>query len=567
MARRAQLSTDRRQEIAILHKEGYSLRSISAKVNTCRCCNRRQSNASLKPGPIKTESNWVDQKPLQKVQDQYIKLICLCNRRLIAPEISSATGSFAPVSTIKRRFLDAGLKGRYFKYTFAIMSEIRDFYSGRTVLITGATGFLGKVLIEKAFKLYSNLNAKMPNSLKKIVAIEGDLSQPHLGISTSDFETLINVVSIVFHSAATVKFDEPLKTSVEMNMIGTKRVMQLCRKIVNLEAFVHVSTAYCNCDQFNIEEKVYSCSVKPQQLIDSVEWMDNAIIEHVTPMLLNGKPNTYTYTKGLAERMLQDDGSNLPIAIVRPSIIGGSWKEPIPGWVDNYNGPTGIFLAYSKGILRHLLIDVSKRADIIPVDVPVNMMIAIAWHTAKNKTKELTVYNCTSSLSNPITWNNFVKYLRPMSISMPLENVVRTPNSNFTNNKIVNRIGTFIDHQLPAVIMDFFLKVLGKQPRMLTLYKKLHRSLDSLEFFRMNEWNFCTDNSEKLWTTMSEVDRNIFYFKCDDLNWQEYLKNYYLGAKLYVLKEKLNGKPPAQAKHNAFFILAAQEIEQVKQYN
>ncbi|KAG1681830.1 Fatty acyl-CoA reductase 1 [Nymphon striatum] len=523
MARRAQLSTDRRQEIAILHKEGYSLRSISAKVNTCRCCNRRQSNASLKPGPIKTESNWVDQKPLQKVQDQYIKLICLCNRRLIAPEISSATGSFAPVSTIKRRFLDAGLKGRC---------------------------ACEKTLVE----LYSNLNAKMPNSLKKIVAIEGDLSQPHLGISTSDFETLINVVSIVFHSAATVKFDEPLKTSVEMNMIGTKRVMQLCRKIVNLEAFVHVSTAYCNCDQFNIEEKVYSCSVKPQQLIDSVEWMDNAIIEHVTPMLLNGKPNTYTYTKGLAERMLQDDGSNLPIAIVRPSIIGGSWKEPIPGWVDNYNGPTGIFLAYSKGILRHLLIDVSKRADIIPVDVPVNMMIAIAWHTAKNKTKELTVYNCTSSLSNPITWNNFVKYLRPMSISMPLENVVRTPNSNFTNNKIVNRIGTFIDHQLPAVIMDFFLKVLGKQPRMLTLYKKLHRSLDSLEFFRMNEWNFCTDNSEKLWTTMSEVDRNIFYFKCDDLNWQEYLKNYYLGAKLYVLKEKLNGKPPAQAKHNAFFM-------------
>lgn len=42
---------------------------------------------------------------------------------------------------------------------------------------------------------------------------------------------MISEVSVVFHSAATVKFDEPLKTSVEFNVLGTRRVIQLCHKM------------------------------------------------------------------------------------------------------------------------------------------------------------------------------------------------------------------------------------------------------------------------------------------------------------------------------------------------
>ena len=37
---------------------------------------------------------------------------------------------------------------------------------------------------------------------------------------------------------------------------------------------------------------------------------------------------------------------------VRPSIVGASWKEPFPGWIDNFNGPTGIFAAIGNGLLR-----------------------------------------------------------------------------------------------------------------------------------------------------------------------------------------------------------------------
>ena len=68
-----------------------------------------------------------------------------------------------------------------------------------------------------------------------MVAIAGDISQSGLGISSDDEKTLVENVSVVFHSAATVRFDEILKTAVEMNLKGTMRVVELCRKLKLLE--------------------------------------------------------------------------------------------------------------------------------------------------------------------------------------------------------------------------------------------------------------------------------------------------------------------------------------------
>jgi len=65
---------------------------------------------------------------------------------------------------------------------------------------------------------------------------------------------------------------------------------------------------------------VYPPPFDPQHIIDCVEWMDSELIEAVTPKLIGKRPNTYTFTKALAEHMLMKEGNNLPIAIVRPSI-------------------------------------------------------------------------------------------------------------------------------------------------------------------------------------------------------------------------------------------------------
>ena len=54
------------------------------------------------------------------------------------------------------------------------------------------------------------------------------------------------------------------------------------------------------------------------------------MVEVLTKKLLRRKPNTYVYTKQLAEWLLVTEGAGLPLAIVRPSIVGATWKDPFP---------------------------------------------------------------------------------------------------------------------------------------------------------------------------------------------------------------------------------------------
>jgi alcohol-forming fatty acyl-CoA reductase len=112
--------------------------------------------------------------------------------------------------------------------------------------------------------------------------------------------------------------------------------------------------------------------------------------------LIGSRPNTYTFTKALAEHVLVQQSGNLPVVIVRPSIVTAAWREPIPGWVDNLNGPTGMIAGAGKGVLRTILCYRDLVADLVPVDVCINLMISVAWHTAVSRPKKIVVYNCTS---------------------------------------------------------------------------------------------------------------------------------------------------------------------------
>lgn len=64
--------------------------------------------------------------------------------------------------------------------------------------------------------------------------------------------------------------------------------------------------------------------------VSFLRWMDDGIVRDITPRLIGDRPNTYTYTKALAEYVVQQEQDKLNIAIVRPSIVGASWQEPFP---------------------------------------------------------------------------------------------------------------------------------------------------------------------------------------------------------------------------------------------
>ncbi|KAA0203854.1 hypothetical protein HAZT_HAZT006743, partial [Hyalella azteca] len=224
--------------------------------------------------------------------------------------------------------------------------------------------------------------AHIPDQISPVAAVEGDILEPGLGLSEADTQMLVQNVSVVFHAAATVKFDEVIKLSLKMNVLGVKRIIELCKKMKNLVSLVHVSTAYCNCDRNEVEELVYDPPSDAEALLKLIDLMDDDLFNHLTPKLIGKRPNTYTFTKALAEHVLVTEARDLPVAIVRPSIVSAAWREPIPGWVDNLNGPTGLIVGVGKGMLRSIHCHGELVADLIPVDIPINLLIVTACYTA-----------------------------------------------------------------------------------------------------------------------------------------------------------------------------------------
>jgi fatty acyl-CoA reductase len=302
-------------------------------------------------------------------------------------------------------------------------SQIVPFFANKSVFLTGATGFMGKAIIEKLLRtcpsigtiyilirpkpgytlqgrldklldsrLYSRLKQENPAALSKLIPIDGDISLPSLGMSSGDRARVTEDVSVVIHSAATVRFDEPLKLALNLNVGGTVRVVELCKEMTGLVSLVHVSTAYANCERGEIEEVLYSPPSDPHKILQCLDLMDEDLVSRITPALIRPKPNTYTYTKALAESILLSEAERLPISIVRPSIVTATWVEPVQGWIDNLNGPTGLFAAFGKGILRTILVHGAKVADLVPLDYPVNLILAAAWERAgrPNKVRKMS---------------------------------------------------------------------------------------------------------------------------------------------------------------------------------
>ncbi|KAI9532057.1 cyclin-dependent kinase inhibitor far1 [Dissostichus eleginoides] len=533
-----------------------------------------------------------------------------------------------------------GVRGSLYRPT-DIMVNIPEYFAGKTVLISGATGFMGKVLLEKLLrscpevksvfvlvrskagqspqariadmincKLFERLQDEQPGFSEKITAVSSDLIRPGLDLSEEDQSVLADRVNIVFHCAATIRFNEPLKDAMQLNVLATQKMLALAHRMKHLEVFLHVSTAYANCDRELIEEVVYTPPVDYRRLIDSLDWMDDELVSALTPKLIGERPNTYTFTKALAEYMVQQEAGDLNVAIVRPSIVGASWKEPFPGWIDNFNGPSGIFIAAGKGILRTMRASNDAVADLVPVDVVINATLAAAWYSGSQtlkRSKNIMVYNCTTGGINPFRWgeveyhvistfkrnpleqafrrpnvnltsNHLINqywiavshkapaflydlYLRLIGrepscvgkycINMnfktnPLEQAFRRPNVNLRSNPFTNQCWTALSHTLPALLYDCCLRLTGRKPRMMKTITRLHKAMMVLEYFTSHSWVWSNENITMLIGQMSQEDKKVFNFDVRQLHWAEYMESYCMGTKKYVLNEELSGLPAAR---------------------
>lgn len=87
--------------------------------------------------------------------------------------------------------------------------------------------------------------------------------------------------------------------------------------------------------------------------IEMAEKIDAEVLECLMPHFTNFQPNSYVYTKSMAEQICESYKNDLPITIVRPSIVVGTEIEPFGGWNDNFNGP-GMF-EQSRFIIQQFL--------------------------------------------------------------------------------------------------------------------------------------------------------------------------------------------------------------------
>jgi thioester reductase-like protein len=229
----------------------------------------------------------------------------------------------------------------------------------KNILVTGATGFVGKYLVSKLLENPNNRIFLLIRSQRhlsaidrcknifhknadliseRIIPIEGELTQPMFNLDEHKFEELARKISTIYHTAATIKFNLPYKTAHTINVEGTKTCLLLAEKAgVNFERFHHVSTAYVN------------------RIIAGKEREFN---------------NTYEQTKFEAELLFK----NVNYTIYRPSIISGSSET---GEISSSSVIYKFIILLSRRILSVLPVDNSFSINIIPVNNFVDKMLSI----------------------------------------------------------------------------------------------------------------------------------------------------------------------------------------------
>ncbi|KAF7391375.1 hypothetical protein HZH66_009855 [Vespula vulgaris] len=460
------------------------------------------------------------------------------------------------------------------------LTVIQEFYDGQSIFVTGGTGFLGKLLIEKLLRgcpgisciyvlirskkgkdvlqrteemiedpVFSTLREEQPKFRHRIVAIEGDCILPDLGISMTDRATLMREVSIVFHVAATVRFNEKIKSATAINVRSLKDAINLFKEMPKLRSFVHVSTAFANCLHNPIEERFYDPPIDSDKLIDLMDCMDEKLLDDITPQLLGTWPNTYVYTKSVAENVVKKQAGSIPIGIFRPGVVISTYQEPIPGWIDNMYGPIGIAAGAGMGLIRSHHCDGSIKANLVPGDLTINALIASAWDVANNRrsNEDTPIYNYVSK-DNPITYDELKDMSAKYGLLVPTKESIWYYSFRNTKYRLVHLFYVYFLHLLPALVIDTVALCMGKQPRLLKIYNKIHKFMDVLSHFSTTEWKFTNERLNELTRKLTSEDRKLFFCDMKEVVWDTYFQSYLRGIRIYILKDPIETVPQARIK-------------------
>ncbi|KAJ0083662.1 hypothetical protein Patl1_30443 [Pistacia atlantica] len=351
------------------------------------------------------------------------------------------------------------------------LGSILQFLENKSILVTGATGFLAKIFLEKILRVQPNVkklylllraaDAKVAthrfhneviakdlfrvlkekcgtnlNSIfsEKTTLVPGDISLENLGLKDSNLrEEMLKELDVVINLAATTNFDERYDVALGINTLGAKNVLNFAKKCNKLKVFVHVSTAYVSGETPGLSlEKSYRMG----ETLNGTSGLDIDVEKKVMEQELNelqaegatedeiklamkdlglkrakmyGWPNTYVFTKAMGEMLVDDSKENLSVVTIRPTIVTSTYKEPFSGWAEGIRTIDSLAVGYGKGRLTCFLGDLNAVIDAIPADMVVNAIIVAMVAHAKQQSGNV-IYQVGSSLRNPLRYSDLQDY-------------------------------------------------------------------------------------------------------------------------------------------------------------
>jgi HAD superfamily hydrolase (TIGR01490 family) len=389
-------------------------------------------------------------------------------------------------------------------------------------------------------------------------------------------------IDVVFHCAASVSFDPPIDQAFETNVLGVTRLYEAILAAGSRPHLVHVSTAYVAGSKKGIipeaplrhrvdwraeadaalahRPAVEAASRKPEMLDRFMErarrqhrragpmevsgaaeehrqeWVGRRLVEYGRARAQSlGWPDIYTFTKALGERAVEELAAahEIPLSVVRPSIIESALERPYPGWIEGFKMAEPIILAYGRGAIPEFPGIPEGIMDLIPVDLVVNAMIAVA---ARPSTERPRYVHVCSGSRNPLTYRrlyeNVLEYFRRHPLPERGRGEVSVPEWKFPGRRVVEaRLRT------GERLLDTADRVVTRLPRsdkVRAAARRLDRERGRLEFVRRYadlygayteiEVIYTDDQTLELFRSLSPEDRERFPFDAARFDWRHYLQ-------------------------------------------
>ena len=423
---------------------------------------------------------------------------------------------------------------------------------------------------------------------RRISTIAGDVTADLLGLDATD-QAILASCDTVIHSAAAVSFDSPLDSAVEINLMGPVRIVQTLQHLGVHPHLVAVSTCYVagnrrgrapeelvSAGPFDIgldwrrevaaarrlradlEDRsrapemlrrfrteaheelgaagTPALAAKTEQIRE--RWVDHELVEAGRARAASvGWPDAYAFTKALGEQALTETKGDVPVNIVRPSIIESAVAEPHPGWIRGFRMAEPVILSYARGLLSEFPGVPEGTIDVIPVDLVVAAIIVVA---ALGPTDAPTITQVASGSTNPLHYGTLVDNVRDWFTQHPLYDAkgqpIDVPEFKFPGRGRVQ--GQLHRAQKVVTRTERFLQKLplrGKQAEWSARLEEkrldIERAVQYVELYGLYtecEAIYAVDNLLAIWDSMTPADRKTFCIDPRVVDWPYYVRETHL---------------------------------------